>query len=109
MSRHKSTPLFIGIGGHVVALHATSGEEIWRTKIKSASFVTVCVIDDAVYAGAGGVLFCLNARSGEIVWTNKLKGLGHGLIAFAGTDASAAASAQAAQAASGAAVIAATA
>ncbi|MBL0171789.1 MAG: PQQ-binding-like beta-propeller repeat protein [Gemmatimonadaceae bacterium] len=112
MPRRKPSPLYIGIGSHVVALDATSGEEIWRTKIKSSSFVTVCVIDSAVYAGAGGELFCLNARSGETVWTNKLKGLGHGLIAFAGADASAAASAQmmqASQAATTAAVVAATA
>ena len=112
MSRRKSSPLYIGIGSHVVALQATSGEEIWRTKIKSSSFVTVCVIDGLVFAGAGGELFCLNASSGEIIWTNKLKGLGHGLIAFAGSDASAAGSIQAmqaTQAASAAAVVAATA
>ena len=112
MSRRKSAPLYIGIGSHVVAVHPSSGEEIWRTKLKSSSYVTVCVLDGAVYAGAGGELFCLNAQSGEIVWHNKLKGLGHGLIAFAGADASAIASmqmAQASQAASTAAVVAATA
>ena len=112
MPRRKSAPLYVGIGSHVVAVDAMSGEELWRTKIKSASYVTVCVMNDVIYAGAGGELFCLNATSGEVVWQNKLKGLGNGLIAFAGTDASVSASmmaAQAAQVAAGAAVIAATA
>ncbi len=112
MPRRKSAPLYIGIGSHVVAVDAVSGEELWRTKIKSSSYVTVCAMNDVIYAGAGGELFCLNAASGEILWQNKLKGLGSGLIAFAGSDASATASVmamQAAQAAAGAAVVAATA
>ena len=112
MPRRKSVPLYIGIGSHVVALDAISGEEIWRTKIKSSSFVTICVMDGSVYAGAGGELFCLNASSGEIVWTNKLKLLGHGLIAFAGSDASGSTTvqlAQSVQAATAAALVAATA
>lgn len=111
MPRRKSTPLYIGIGSHVVALDATSGEEMWRTKVKSSNFVTVCVMNDVVYAGANGVLFCLSAVSGEILWENKLKGLGNGIIGFAGTDAtaSAAMAARAAQIAAGAAVVAATA
>jgi len=105
----NATPLFIGIGGHVVALNPTSGEEIWRAKIKSSSYVTICVVGDQVYAGAGGELFCLSAASGELVWRNKLKGLGHGLIAFAGSEMSAASmQAHAAQAASTAAVVAAS-
>lgn len=112
MPGHRTAPLYIGIGSHVVALHPSSGEEIWRTKLKSSSYVTVCALNGAVYAGAGGELFCLNAQSGEIVWHNKLKGLGHGLIAFASADASAFASmqmaSQASQAATAAAVVAAT-
>ena len=110
MPRRSSTPLYIGIGSHVVAINTSSGEEIWRSKIKSSSYVTVCVVGDQVFAGANGELFCLNAASGELLWHNKLKGLGHGLIAFAGTELSAAAmqAAQTAQAPSAAAVVAAT-
>ena len=111
MARHKLTPIYLAIGGHVVAVHSTSGEEIWRTKLKSsASYITICVIDGTLYAGAGGELFCLNAGSGEILWNNKLKGLGHGLIAFAGSELAASAAAmQAAQVATTAAIVAATA
>ena len=110
MTPRNSTPLFIGIGSHVVALNPTSGEEIWRSKIKSSSYVTICVVGDQVFAGAGGELFCLSAASGELVWRNKLKGLGHGLIAFAGSEMSAASiqAMQSAQAASTAAIVAAS-
>lgn len=108
--RRTSTPLYIGIGGHVVAINTSSGEEIWRTGIKSSSYVTICVVGTEVYAGSGGELFCLSAASGELLWKNKLKGLGTGLIAFAGSEMSAASmqAAQAEEAASAAAVIAAS-
>jgi outer membrane protein assembly factor BamB len=76
--------LFIGIGGHVVALRPSDGQEIWRQKVKTASFMTVLVAGDTVYAGAGGELFCLDGASGRIIWKNRLKGLGNGLISFAG-------------------------
>jgi outer membrane protein assembly factor BamB len=76
--------LFIGIGGHVVALRPSDGQEIWRQKVKTATFMTVFSSGDVVFAGAGGELFCLDAASGEIRWRNRLKGLGSGLVSFAG-------------------------
>lgn len=76
--------LFIGIGGHVVALHPSDGQEIWRQKVKTATFMTVFSSGDVVFAGAGGELFCLDAASGQIRWRNGLKGLGSGLVSFAG-------------------------
>ena len=76
--------LFIGVGGHVVALRPSDGQEIWRQKVKAASFVTVLGAGDVVYAGAGGELFCLDGASGRIMWRNRLKGLGNGLVSFAG-------------------------
>lgn len=86
--RANTEPIYIGIGGHVVAIHPQSGDEIWRTKLKSsASFVTIMPSDGHIFAGAGGELFCLDARSGAIRWHNKLKGLGLGVIAFPGSDA----------------------
>ncbi len=41
MARRKSTPIHIGIGGSVVAVQATSGEEIWRTVATTAAIVAV--------------------------------------------------------------------
>jgi outer membrane protein assembly factor BamB len=76
--------LFIGIGGHVVALRPSDGQEIWRQKVKTATFMTVFSSGDVVFAGAGGELFCLDAASGQIRWRNRLKGLGSGLVSFAG-------------------------
>ena len=111
MARIRLQPLFIGVGGHAVAIDNRTGEELWRTKLKSsASFVTITLIDGLLLAGASGELFCLNPKGGEILWHNKLKGLGHGLIAFAGSELAASAAAmQAAQVATTAAIVAATA
>ena len=79
----RQSHLFVGVGSHVVALDPTTGSELWRTKLRSSSFVTISVDGDRIYAGAGGELFCLDASTGSIVWHNKLKGLGLGIVAFA--------------------------
>jgi outer membrane protein assembly factor BamB len=80
----KEQCLFIGIGGHVVAIRPSDGQEIWRQKVKSATFMTVFAAGDVVLAGAGGELFCLDGASGQIRWRNRLKELGSGLVSFAG-------------------------
>jgi outer membrane protein assembly factor BamB len=106
----KEQCLFIGIGGHVVAVRPSDGQEIWRQKVKSATFMTVFAAGDVVFAGAGGELFCLDGASGQIQWHNKLKGLGSGLVSFAGAspvEAAAAIAAAAAVAAAAAATVAA--
>jgi outer membrane protein assembly factor BamB len=75
----KSDRLYIGIGGHVVAIDPSSGEEIWRTNLKGRTmFVTLMERDGRIYGGANGELF--------------------GLVSFSGTDQTAAASAAAAAA-----------
>jgi outer membrane protein assembly factor BamB len=107
ISREKA--LFIGIGSHVVAIRPSDGQEIWRTKLKMTSFVTVFTDGDTVYAGAAGELFCLDGASGVIRWRNRLKGLGSGLISFSGASTvEVAAAMAAAQAATAGAVIAAS-
>jgi outer membrane protein assembly factor BamB len=104
-TRSKPEPLYIGIGGHIVCLHPTTGAEVWRTKLKSAAYVTLCQVDGRIMAGAGGELFCLDPRTGEILWRNKLKGLGMGVIAFAGSEIAAIGAAIAAQSAGAAAAM----
>lgn len=101
--------LYIGVGSHVVAIQTLSGEELWRTKIKRSTYVTLYREGDRLFAGAGGEVFCIDRNSGEILWHNKLKGLGLGLVAFSGTSetamiAAAAAAAAAASAGAAAAV-----
>ena len=81
MAKSANT-LYIGIGGHLVAIAASSGEELWRCKLKGSSYVTVSVRPTAVYAGAAGELFCVDPSSGQIRWQNRLPALGRGVIAF---------------------------
>ncbi len=78
--------LFIGVGGHAVALDPVTGTEIWRTKLKRSSFVTVSLFRGRIFAGAAGELFCLDPASGELLWHNRLKGLGLGVVAFQSSD-----------------------
>ena len=52
--------IYIGIGGHIVAIQASNGQELWRTKLRRASFVTVSVRRNAVIGGAAGHLYCLD-------------------------------------------------
>ncbi|MFI5165641.1 MAG: PQQ-binding-like beta-propeller repeat protein [Thermoanaerobaculales bacterium] len=104
----KEQCLFIGIGGNVVAIRPSDGQEIWRQKVKSATFMTVFATGDVVLAGAGGQLFCLHGASGQILWHNQLKGLGSGLVSFAGTSPVETAAAMAAAAAAATAVMAAS-
>ena len=88
---------FIGLGGHVVAVDASSGAEFWRTKLKGSDVVTVCVVGTRILAGAKGELFCLDPGTGHILWHNRLKGLGTGIVAFACSGDEVVAAAKAAQ------------
>jgi outer membrane protein assembly factor BamB len=92
--------LYIGLGSHVAAIQASTGQEIWRTKLKwGASYTTVSVRPEGLFAGASGHLFCLDPATGAIRWHNKLEGLGSGLIAFSDAEFPVIAAASAAAAA----------
>jgi outer membrane protein assembly factor BamB len=104
MATKKLGPLYIGLGGHVVAIDRATGAEIWRTRLRSSSFVTITVEAEAIYAGANGELYCVDPATGAIRWHNRLKGLGTSVLAFGGSGiTSTAAALQAAQAAAAAA------
>ena len=100
--------LYIGIGSHLVAINPSSGEELWRTKLKGSSFITLCVKPNAIYAGAAGELFCIDPSTGSIRWKNRLVGLGNGLISFSDASTAAMVAAIAAAQAAAAAAIAAS-
>ena len=78
-------PLYIGIGGGVVALDRDTGSEIWSRKLKGSDFVNVAMSGRDVFASTRGEVFCLDAATGEIRWQNGLKGWGMGLVTFTGT------------------------
>ncbi len=84
MSTHNDH-LFIGVGGHVVAVDPATGEEVWRTKLKTSTFATVALTDAGLFGAAGGELFRLDPATGSILWRNKLKGLGMGIVTFPGS------------------------
>ena len=69
--------LFLGISNHVVSLSKKTGEQIWKTKLKSSSITNVYYEDGNIFAYSGGHLFCLNASDGAILWENPLKGFGY--------------------------------
>lgn len=75
--------LFLGIKNHVICISKKSGEELWKTKIKSSTIVNVYYEEQQVFAYSGGHLFCLNAENGGIVWENPLKGMGYGTCIIA--------------------------
>ena len=76
--------LFIGVGGHLVAIDPATGEEMWRSKLKGSHVATVSTIDGSLYGAAGGELCRVDPATGAIIWRNRLKGLGTGVVAFPG-------------------------
>lgn len=95
--------IFLGVGGHVVALNVIDGHELWRIKLTgmwSSGFVTgVTLLEGRLYATSNGEITCLDPATGRVHWHNGLAGLGTGFIAVAGSDASGpAATSQTAQA-----------
>ncbi len=78
------TYLFIGIGGHAIALDRATGTEIWRQRLGSKTYVTISFDGRSVFAGCNGEIFCLDPATGEPRWHNQLPGLGTGLISFGG-------------------------
>jgi len=82
--------IFLGIGGHVLALDPQTGKEYWRTSVGgtwSASGITgVTCLGGRLYATCQGELFCLDPGTGALQWKQPLSGLGTGFIALAGSE-----------------------
>ena len=75
--------LFLGINNHVVCLSKKTGEQLWKTKVKSSTITNVYYENNFVFTYSGGHLFCLKANDGTIVWENPLKGFGYGTCIIA--------------------------
>jgi outer membrane protein assembly factor BamB len=70
--------LFVGVKGSVAAFERTTGQEVWRTRLKGGDFVTLLIDTDAIFAHTKGWLYCLDPATGRIEWSNGLPGLGYG-------------------------------
>ena len=79
-----SHQLFVGVKGTVLAIDRTSGQEVWRSRLKGSGFVNVVLNDGNLYAATNGELFCLEVATGQVRWHSPLKGLGRGLVTIAG-------------------------
>jgi outer membrane protein assembly factor BamB len=81
--RDPKALIFVGIGSTVVALNDQTGDEAWRTKLRSADFASVLWDGAVLLAATGGEVYRLDPDTGETLWHNTLKGLGRGLISLA--------------------------
>jgi len=76
--------VYVGIKGTVLALDRATGEEIWRTPLAGADFVSVTLAEGDLFATARGEMYALETTTGKILWHNPLKGFGRGLLTIAG-------------------------
>ncbi len=86
MASTTDSVVYLGIGGHAVAVDLSTGQEIWRRKVKGGQLTTVVVAADRLLVTAGGEIWCLDRESGAELWHNRLKGLGVGLVTVAGAN-----------------------
>lgn len=90
---NPSNYVFVGTSGQVAAIDKSTGQTLWKTRIKGGfitpgtSFVTLLVDGNKVYAHTSGELFCLDGASGQILWTNDLPQMGYQLASLATTTA----------------------
>ena len=75
-----SSMIYIGIGGNVVALDRSTGEEVWRSALKGSAVVNVALLDGDLYATARGELFCLDPATGMFVGRIRSRGSGAGSL-----------------------------
>jgi outer membrane protein assembly factor BamB len=87
----RSTPIFIGARGNVIAVDRNTGETMWTTALKGGDFVDVMLVDGDLYAASKGRLYRVDPSSGDILWCNDLPGMGWGIVTIAGSQAGAAA------------------
>jgi outer membrane protein assembly factor BamB len=76
--------VYVGIKGHVVAVHPETGHTVWSVQLpKGQTFVPLLRDGRHLYAASGGELSCIDSRTGQVLWHNPLKGLGRGFACFA--------------------------
>ena len=87
MPRDSQVLLYVGIKNMVVALDERTGEEVWRTQLRGADFVSVLWDGESLFASNRGEVWRLDPRTGAPIWRNELKGLGWGVVSMASSRA----------------------
>lgn len=74
--------LFLAGRGLVVGLNKRTGQEVWRTSLRSgwfnwgSSYVGLVEGTDHLYACANGQVSCLSKDEGRVLWQSKVSDLG---------------------------------
>jgi outer membrane protein assembly factor BamB len=87
----RTSAVFVGVKGTVLAVDRSSGKTLWSTELKGSDFVDVMLVDDDLFAASKGRLYRLDPAGGAILWVNDLPGLGWGIVSIAGSHAAGAA------------------
>jgi outer membrane protein assembly factor BamB len=75
--------LYIGLGSYVAAIQASTGTQLWRTKLgMGGGYTTISLRPEGLFAGRSGHLYSLDPATGEIRWHNRLDGMGQSIISF---------------------------
>jgi outer membrane protein assembly factor BamB len=81
----RTSAVFVGVRGTVLAIDRSSGETLWETELKGSDFVDVMMVDGDLFAASKGRLYRLDPAGGAILWVNDLPGLGWGIVSIAGS------------------------
>ena len=85
----RTSVIFVGTKGTVVAIDRASGATLWTTALKGSDFVDVMVVDGDLFAASKGRVYRLDPSGGGVLWTNDLPGLGWGIVSIAGSQVAA--------------------
>lgn len=81
----RSSVVFVGTRGTVLAVDRSSGETVWATDLKGSDFVDVMLVDGDLFAASKGRLYRLDPAGGAILWCNDLPGMGWNIVSIAGS------------------------
>lgn len=83
MPRDPRVLVFVGIKSSVIALDERTGDEVWRTELRSSDYVSVFWDGESLFAANSGEVWRIDPETGNLLWHNELKGMGRGLVSLA--------------------------
>ena len=75
--------LIVALGGRVLGIHASTGQELWRNELQlgGISEVALAVSANFVFASASAKrVFCIDKQNGETKWTALTTGIGRATL-----------------------------